>query len=254
MSRAMSPTVYESDLMVAYGNFIFRHRDKIFPVALIALFLAFPTRLFLGGSAIDLWGDILALALGLAGEALRVATVGLDYIKRGGLNKKVYASRLVTGGLFAHCRNPLYVGNVVLALALLLMLDNIVAFLFGAAVVVGTYIAIVAAEERYLRGQFGADYDAYCAAVNRWLPQLQGLGETFRGARFNWQRVLLKEFSSFYGWVAAAFAIELAGAWLDRELGELDVMIYAVLFMVATMAFLAIRLARRTGWLQMPHA
>lgn len=248
----MPLAIYRSPTVVAYGNFIFRHRDKLFPVALAALFFAFPTRLFLGEDSVDLWGDIAAVLLGLAGETLRVVTVGLDYIKRGGLNKQVYASRLVTGGIFAHCRNPLYVGNIVLALALLLMLDNVAAFFVGAAVVVATYVAIVAAEERYLRAQFGADYDAYCRRVNRWVPVLNGLRATLRDSRFNWQRVLLKEFSSFYGWVSAAFAIEFASSWLAGDLGEMDVVLYAAVFVVATLCFLAIRVAKAAGRLRLP--
>jgi protein-S-isoprenylcysteine O-methyltransferase Ste14 len=63
--------------------------------------------------------------------------------------------------------------------------------------------AIVAAEERYLRDRFGADFDAYCRDVPRWLPRLQGIGATLANHSFNWRRVVLKEYGTPTGWVLA---------------------------------------------------
>ena len=54
----------------------------------------------------------------MAGVGPRVAVVACAYMKRGGVNKRVSARRLVPEGLFAHCRTPLSVGNFLLLLAL----------------------------------------------------------------------------------------------------------------------------------------
>lgn len=104
--------------MIAYGNFLFRHRNWVFPLFMVVLFVAFlPAR---GGTL----PDIVGLAIVLAGLIVRGAVVGLANIKRGGLQKKVYAADLVTDGMFARCRNPLYVGNLLMISGYLVIHDN----------------------------------------------------------------------------------------------------------------------------------
>ena len=44
--------------------------------------------------------DVVALLILLAGLALRATVIGYAYIQRGGLKKRVYASDLVTEGMF----------------------------------------------------------------------------------------------------------------------------------------------------------
>ncbi len=243
-------SLYRNSLMIRYGNFIFRYRNTVFPIALAMLVAAFPPAAPSGNDALlDFGLDLAALLVALAGEALRILTVGLEYIKRGGLNKRVYADRLVTNGMFAHCRNPLYVGNVMIAFALLSISDRMAIFFFGGALVVLTYIAIVAAEEKFLKNTFGSTYEAYCRATNRWVPDLRGFHRTLKGMQFNWRRVLLKESSSFYGWIAAAFLLD--GIENRFSLAYMDFQMFSVLFLAATIAFATIRLLKRTRQLQM---
>jgi hypothetical protein len=76
----------------------------------------------------------------------------------------------------------------------------------------------VSAEEAFLRGKFGDAYDAYARDVNRWLPRLAGLGETFASMHFNWRQVLIREYTTTYIWLSAAVLLlmkNLAGAQDD---------------------------------------
>ena len=189
-------------VLIRAGNFLFRTRNYVFPAVLIVLVALFPPGSS-GGKMV-----IAAIILAVLGEALRAAVVGLAYIKRGGLDKKVYAERLVVEGLFAHCRNPLYVGNALMLVALLVLADNLWIFLIGGAFFIFAYAAIVAAEENYLRGKFGAEYEDYCRRVNRWVPDFRGFGETWNSMTFNWRRVILKEYSSIYSWIVVALLLE----------------------------------------------
>jgi hypothetical protein len=50
------------------------------------------------------------------------------------------------------------------------------------------YVSIVAAEEGFLAAKFGPDYAAYCAQVNRWLPDIRRLGEAHEDMTFNWRQ------------------------------------------------------------------
>jgi len=115
------------------------------------------------GSRIDTWGDAAAWTLLLAGVALRVwATVCIAGRK---------GNQVVDFGPYALCRNPLYVGTLMIALALffsfrsptfgILLLVPVVVYLHG----------VVPAEEAYLAEKLGEPYRAYCRAVPRWLPQ-----------------------------------------------------------------------------------
>ena len=92
--------------MVRLGNFLFHYRNGLFPFAYLLLFWKSPAvfRNYLVPATL---GFILAFA----GQVIRAATIGLAYIVRGGRNRQVYAEGLVQEGIFAHCRNPLYVGN-----------------------------------------------------------------------------------------------------------------------------------------------
>ena len=146
----------------------------------------------------------------LAGQALRVITIGYEYIRRGGRDGRVYAESLVQGGVFAHCRNPLYVGNILMAIGFLIVIGQGWLIVAGTAVVVFVYSAIVAAEEDFLSREFGAEYDHYRERVNRWIPDPRGLRESLAPMRFNWQRVLVKEYNTLFAVFGALLLIQ---AW-----------------------------------------
>ena len=230
--------------LIRAGNFLFRYRNYAFPAFLILLVALFPPQE--SGGAAWRMPVTLALVLAVLGEGLRAAVVGLAYIKRGGLDKKVYAERLVVEGLFAHCRNPLYVGNALLLAALLVLANNVWTVLIGGAFFVFAYAAIVAAEENYLRGKFGAEYDDYCRRVNRWIPDFRGLGETLGSMQFNWRRVILKEYSSIYSWIVVALLIETVKAWRAESGAAQHLTALGFIFAAATIVFLAVYILKKS--------
>jgi protein-S-isoprenylcysteine O-methyltransferase Ste14 len=207
--------------LVRYGNFLFKYRDALFPAVLLAIFVLSRPRWPGGDRGLDDLLDLVGFAVALAGQVLRAAVVGYAYIIRGGRDKKVYAEELVTRGFFNHGRNPLYVGNILILLGLLLIWNSPLGYLLGGAFFLVGYVAIVAAEEAFLRRKFGAEYDAYCARVPRWWVRLEGLGRSLEGMSFNWSRVIVKEYGSAAYWMAGALALMLTdslrnGAWGDR--------------------------------------
>ncbi len=172
-------------LAVRYGNFLFRYRNAVFPAVMVAVFVLLPPQPFMGDWALDKWLDLVGLLVCLLGQCLRAAVVGLAYIKRGGVNKQIFAAALVQEGIFAASRNPLYVGNLVVLAGAFLIHNNPWAYLIGGAFFLLSYRAIVAAEERYLKSQFGAAYEAYCRRVNRWWPASGRIGPAVAGMSFN---------------------------------------------------------------------
>lgn len=88
---------------------------------------------------------------------------------------------LVTDGVYAWSRNPMYGGHLVFLTGLALLTRSPVAItLLGA---VGPwYGGRVAADERRLSAAFGSDYDAYRDRVPRWLPDPLSLPARRRAA------------------------------------------------------------------------
>jgi len=234
-------------LLVRAGNFLFRYRNYAFPLLLIPLVVLFPPAHKWGREGFDSL-DLLALVLALLGEGVRAAVVGLAYIKRGGLNKQVYAKNLVTEGLFAHCRNPLYVGNLLLLAALLVIVNNLWAYLIGGGFFLFAYIAIVAAEETYLGGKFGGEYEDYCRRVNRWLPNVRGLPATLKSMTFNWRRVIIKEYSSVYSWCVVALLLETIKALRDANMAAAKMRLTTLgfIFAAVTAVFLTVYVLKKS--------
>ncbi len=193
--------------LVAWGNFVFHWRNTMFPIVIIAIFASLrPTDPWHSQSA-GAWLNLVGILVAILGQVIRSMVVGLAYIKRGGVNKRVYADTLVNTGIFAHCRNPLYVGNAFNLLGLFIIHNNPYAYALGGVFFVVSYIAVVAAEERYLADKFGEQFALYCQTTPRWLIRLEGLGDTLSSMRFNWRRVIIKEYSSATSWIVTACAL-----------------------------------------------
>ena len=190
--------------MIQIGNFFFKYRNLLFILLYGLLFLPSP-ELFTENifqADYKTWPLVIGLFITVLGQAIRGATIGLAYIVRGGKDKKVYAEHLVSTGIFSHCRNPLYVGNILMLLGVGILANSLIYVAIIMPLFLFIYQAIVLAEEHFLRGKFGADFDAYCAKVNRWIPSLKGIGATFSSMEFNWKRWVLKEYTTQFIWLA----------------------------------------------------
>lgn len=86
---------------------------------------------------------MVATSLGAAaGQALRFAVIGYAYIKRGGLRRRVHVDKLVMKGYFAHSRNPLYLGNLVVLSGLFLIHGAVSVYAIGIPFFLSAYVAI----------------------------------------------------------------------------------------------------------------
>ncbi|WP_426124215.1 methyltransferase family protein [Pararhizobium sp. PWRC1-1] len=186
-----------TSLMISAGNFLFRYRNQVFPLIIIALFLsAPPAKEIAGSAALENAANIAGWLIAGLGLLFRATVIGYAYIHRGGLNKKVYAKNLVTEGMFSICRNPLYVGNVLIYTAVFLLHGNPVVMTAGILLFCFMYQCIVYAEEAFLEGKFGEGYKAYCADVPRWIPRFGKFSQATHGMAFNVKRVVAKDYST----------------------------------------------------------
>jgi len=235
-------------LLIGYGRLIYRTRNLLFPLVLSGLLVGFPPA---AGLDAPLWiaPGLLCIA---AGQGLRVLTVGLEYIKRGGKDGRYFAHGLVTGGIFGHCRNPLYLGNLLLAVGYLLLAGNPVALLCGAAFFAISYQAIVSGEERYLADRFGSAYANYRSAVPRWAFSLKGIGTTWRKSTFHGRRVVSKEYGTLFATLCTTLAIL---AWRAAREGGFSALrdrpwLFGLLPALGGALYLLARYLKKTGRLK----
>jgi protein-S-isoprenylcysteine O-methyltransferase Ste14 len=239
-------------LVVALGNLCFGYRDYLAPVAIGFVALASAPRPFLGQRALDPWWDAAGLAVSVAGQALRVLVIGLAYIKRGGRRKRIAADRLVVDGIFAHARHPLYVGNFLLLSGLMMIWNSPLGYVVVALLGFGLF-SMAYAEETFLRGRFGAEYDAYSARVPRFIPHLRGLRATLSRFSFDWKRVVRKEYGTTFSWTTTAvalLALERVRWDGSRSTASLDVL--AAVWLILALLWMTARWLKRTRRLLSP--
>lgn len=235
--RSVMQSEARPGLLEAWGAFIFRRRNLVFPLAIGVLLVAFPPRLPWDDPGSDGWMDAAGVAAVVAGSALRFLVSGLAEIRLGGLGKRVHAETLHTDGLFAHCRNPLYVANLLIVFGLFLILNNPWIWVLGGAFFLASYRAIVATEERYLAARFGDEYEAYRRRVPRWAIDPRGLGRTLSAMAFDWGRAVVKEYSPL---ATNGLALAVVLGWdavAERGVaGSLGALIACAAFLVSLLA------------------
>ena len=233
------------------GAFLFHYRGLVIP-ALLATLLVF-------GKPADALRDatvaraftIAGIAVALLGQLLRLFVVGFAYIKRGGKNRRIYADDLVTEGVYAHVRNPMYVGNFLILVGLSIVYGAPLGFVVGVPALGFVYFAIVVSEEAYLREKFGAAYDAYTRDVNRFVPRLRGFGATLEGSRYDWRKALRKEYGTPHGlgW-GIVLLIVLRTIRLEGFAGNERLLLLAASVLVPwTLLYLAVRRWKFSGGL-----
>ena len=197
--------------LCAIGAFFFRFRNGLFPVIYLLVALLVRPAFFAGNPKWDPFATGIGLMVALLGETIRCLTIGLVYsIVRGGRDGRVYADDLVTEGIYAHTRNPMYVGNILFALGFCLMYGSPWMYLVIFPFFLLVYVSIVYEEERFLREKFSEKYDEYLHNTNRFVPRLQGLVQTMRQHHFDWKRVIAKEYGTLFVFFFGAYVLLIA--------------------------------------------
>lgn len=91
---------------------------------------------------------------------------------------------LTRTGPYAHTRNPLYLGSLLIAAGFcvaLLSWQVAVVLATGFAII---YIPVIASEERFLRATF-PEFDQYCRQVPRLIPRLTSAGTAAQAGSFS---------------------------------------------------------------------
>lgn len=80
--------------------------------------------------------------------------------------------RLVVTGAYRYVRNPMYVAVTALIAGQGLLLGSVALLVYALSFMLVTHLFVLVYEEPTLRSTYGVQYEAYAAAVHRWLPRL----------------------------------------------------------------------------------
>ena len=79
---------------------------------------------------------------------------------------------LVVTGLYRYVRNPIYVAVVAIILGQAVLMGDWRLIVYGALLWLFFHVFVVAYEEPTLERTFGREYEAFRAAVPRWIPRM----------------------------------------------------------------------------------
>jgi protein-S-isoprenylcysteine O-methyltransferase Ste14 len=117
---------------------------------------------------------VVGTVLVVAGAAVLVQAFARFVLEGSGTPAPVAPTeRLVVGGLYRYVRNPMYLAVLAVVVGLALVLWQPGLLLYAAIVALSFAVFVRVYEEPTLTRKFGAEYEAYCLAVPRWVPRLR---------------------------------------------------------------------------------
>ncbi|MBV8082485.1 MAG: isoprenylcysteine carboxylmethyltransferase family protein [Candidatus Eremiobacteraeota bacterium] len=159
---------------------VFKNRGLLLvPVALALVVFGRPSAM----------SALIGIAIAACGELLRIWAVGYS----GATTRAdvVTAPQLVTAGPYALMRNPLYVGNALIALGFTIAFSAVPTaqfvwlLVFVVVLLVTVYAAIIPLEEEYLARAFGMRYTEYTTLVPRFIPWKGELAKSKQQGKWN---------------------------------------------------------------------
>ena len=77
--------------------------------------------------------------------------------------------RIIKTGIFAYCRNPMYLAFISFQFSMFLTFENVANLLSAVGLFIWINHYVIPIEENYLREKFGDEYDRYLLAVKKWM-------------------------------------------------------------------------------------
>jgi protein-S-isoprenylcysteine O-methyltransferase Ste14 len=147
-------------------------RKPILPPTYLGAALAAMIAVHVGAPAVHLLSFPATLTgLGPIGAGIALNLAADRAFKARGTTVKPFerSTTLVTTGVFALSRNPMYLGMVLMLLGVALLLGTLTPFVIVAVFAIVLDARFVRAEERMLADTFGDEWRAYRRRVRRWL-------------------------------------------------------------------------------------
>jgi protein-S-isoprenylcysteine O-methyltransferase Ste14 len=234
------------------GNKLFKYRGQIpvflFLLAIPVIYFTNPDYLTAGQKLII---NIVAISLSASGFVVRAISIATTPKGTSGRNTKSgqVAESLNTTGIYSTIRHPLYLGNYLMWIGIVLFTYN-----FWFVIVVSLlywlyYERIMFAEERFLERKFGDDYMAWANKTPAFFP---GFGNyTPNVVPFSLVSILRREYSGVLATVIGfVFVDDLRRLFSENEQLEWNTPWHIALVVTALIALILRSLKHYTGLLK----
>ena len=111
---------------------------------------------------------VLGVFLIIEGIVLWVSAVVFSHI-----TAKIKSNKLVTNGVFAYVRNPIYSAFMLLCTGILICFNNLILMVFPLFFYLFLTVLMIRTEEKWLKDLYKQEYVDYCKRVNRCIPMFK---------------------------------------------------------------------------------
>ncbi|MCF8336032.1 MAG: isoprenylcysteine carboxylmethyltransferase family protein, partial [Bacteroidales bacterium] len=122
----------------------------------------------------DIVWSVACLIISISGLAVRTLVIGFVPMGTSGRNrKKQMANTLNTKGIYSTVRHPLYLGNFLMWLGLIIYIGNVWFIIIAILLFWLYYERIMFAEEEYLRQKFGGEFENWARHTPAFFPDFK---------------------------------------------------------------------------------
>lgn len=231
------------------GNFLFKHRSY---VPLLLYVIVIPVIIFEGDEFFPFQNYIWAAScffVSFAGQIIRALTIGYTPQNTSGRNTKAgqVAEQLNTKGIYSVVRHPLYLGNFLMWLGLILYTGSVEFLIFAVFFFWIYYERIMFAEEAFISKKFGDEYFKWSEKTPPFLPRLTKYKKA--DVPFSMKNILKREYHGFFA-IILSFALVHVGklyVCCEEYIPEMPWLVFAG---TGFLFYLVVRLiVKTTSWL-----
>jgi protein-S-isoprenylcysteine O-methyltransferase Ste14 len=234
------------DQLKNQGNWFFRWRSFL-PLVIVPLFIiglrhfTYPE----GSHLLDQLWELFCFAIALLGLCIRIYTVGhVPAGTSGRTTSGPKAQELNTTGIYSIVRHPLYFGNFLIWVGLVLFIHSLFLVVICVLAFFLYYERIIIAEETFLAEKFGTAFAQWAEKTPIIIPRSKLWRKP--AEPFSWQVVLTREYPGFFVITAAFTAIEVLSDRFYEGKWQLD-WLWVVIFCVGLAAFVILRTLKKLG-------
>lgn len=218
------------------GNFLFRYRGQI-PIALFIT--AVPVIYFTNYTQKPDWYKTvlttIAVLLSIFGFVIRAYTIGTTPRGTSGRNtKEQVAEQLNYSGIYSMLRHPLYLGNYLMWIGIVLYTFNIAFVVIVSLAYWLYYERIMFAEERFLERKFGHQYLEWSMKAPAFIPSFKKYIPS--SIPFSFKSVLRREYSGVLATVVGFCFVDVVRNYFILTTWKINTVLIITLLLSAILA------------------
>ena len=230
------------------GNWLFRWRSYLpllmLPLFVIAIVESVDPRYALG-YPVNLLFTVLCIGISFIGFFTRAAAIGFTPKGTSGGNTKTQkAAALNTTGFYSIVRHPLYLGNFIIFLGIILFVKVWWFVVISALLFWLYYERIMYREEEFLREKFGEPFLKWAGKTPAFMPLFKNWQPS--NQKFSLKRVIYREYIGLFEIIAGFTLLEITRNFL--ETGEfVSHFGWTIFFAAGLLLFVTVRIMKKAG-------